>query len=106
MNKLQKNSSITKTKIIIDSEAVKISLIKTAKRMSCKLEIDANVLIRDIEKEFEELNTDDIIIALRNGGLAKYGVYYKLTDQVIFWWIRKYKENRNSYKPEDSIWQG
>lgn len=52
--------------------------------------------ISDILNEFPKIKEPEFRKALRNGGLGKYGVTYKLTTQVICYWIREYKkENLN-----------
>lgn len=56
-------------------------------------------MVTDIESEFKYLPTDELIKAIRNGGLGAYGITYKLTTQSICFWIREYikAENKNRY---------
>ncbi|HOD09935.1 MAG TPA: hypothetical protein PKH91_04245 [Flavobacterium sp.] len=49
-------------------------------------------MFEDIKKEFCKKNIDDVIEAVRLGSLGKYGVNYKLTTQVVCFWIRCYTE--------------
>jgi len=52
-------------------------------------------MINDVITEFKNLKDSDFRIALRNGGLGKYGKTYKLTTQEVCVWIREYlRENK------------
>ena len=64
----------------------------------CDLQIkDIDKTINDILNEFPKLNENQFRKSLRNGGLGKYGVSYKLSTQQICFWIREYiKENKNN----------
>jgi hypothetical protein len=55
-------------------------------------------MLNDIVNEFQDLDAGEIIKAIRNGGLGKYGRTYKLTTQEICVWIRQYINDRNSAK--------
>lgn len=49
-------------------------------------------MYNDIKNEFSKKKIDDVIEAIRLGSLGKYGVNYKLTTQVVCYWIRCYTE--------------
>jgi hypothetical protein len=49
-------------------------------------------MVLDVFSEFPNVNIEQILIALRNGSLGKYGKTYKFTTQEICIWIRKYLE--------------
>jgi len=49
-------------------------------------------MYNDIKNEFVKKKIDDVIEAIRLGSLGKYGVNYKLTTQVVCYWIRCYTE--------------
>jgi hypothetical protein len=53
---------------------------------------DCTGLICDVLKEFEYLSIENIIEALRNGGLGKYGRTFKLSTQEICYWIRQHNK--------------
>jgi hypothetical protein len=49
-------------------------------------------MVIDVFSEFPNVNIEQILTALRNGSLGKYGKTYKFTTQEICIWIRKYLE--------------
>ena len=49
-------------------------------------------MYNDIKNEFSKKKISDVIEAVRLGSLGKYGVNYKLTTQVVCYWIRCYTE--------------
>jgi hypothetical protein len=53
---------------------------------------DCTGLICDVLKEFEYLSIENIIEALRNGGLGKYGRTFKLSTQEVCYWIRQHNK--------------
>lgn len=53
---------------------------------------DVEKMFNDIKKEFIKKKIEDVIEAIRLGSLGKYGVNYKLTTQVVCYWIRCYTE--------------
>mgnify|MGYP003648393193 CR=1 FL=1 len=53
---------------------------------------DVSALICDVLKEFEYLSIENIIEALRNGGLGKYGRTFKLSTQEVCYWIRQHNK--------------
>jgi hypothetical protein len=54
--------------------------------------IDVDKMFEDIKNEFGKIKIEVVIEAIRLGSLGKYGVNYKLTTQVVCFWIRCYTE--------------
>lgn len=59
--------------------------------------LDSNIdnvdkMFNDIKNEFGKRKIEEVIEAIRLGSLGKYGVNYKLTTQVVSYWIRCYTE--------------
>lgn len=65
----------------------------------CKSDFDNITLAlcaQTILKEYWMLKTDEIILALRNGCLGRYGkTYGAINFQTVFEWIQKYWDERN-----------
>lgn len=51
---------------------------------------DVTGLVKDVLSEFPRLSGQDLIIALRNGGLGMYGRTFRLSTQEVCFWIREY----------------
>jgi hypothetical protein len=45
-------------------------------------------MLIDIKSEFGNKKIENVIEAIRLGSLGKFGVNYKLTTQVVCYWIR------------------
>ena len=72
---------------------VKLSVVVAFERTGTDVKNIENI-VTDLMLEFSHVNTNDILQAIRNGGLGMYGKTYKLTTQEICIWIRTYlKEN-------------
>ena len=52
-------------------------------------------MVTDIISEFPRVNPDEVVKAIRNGGLGKYGKTYKLSTQEVCIWIREYLKEKN-----------
>lgn len=52
--------------------------------------------VNDITKEFPYLKDEDYMMALRFGGLGKYGRTYKFSTQEVCIWIREYIKGKKS----------
>jgi hypothetical protein len=52
-------------------------------------------MVKDIISEFPKVNPDDILKAIRNGSLGKYGKTYKLSTQEVCIWIREFLKEKN-----------
>lgn len=52
--------------------------------------VNIDNMVLDVFSEFPNVNIEQILTALRNGSLGKYGKTYKFTTQEICIWIRKY----------------
>lgn len=55
---------------------------------------DITKMVKDILSEFNHITDAQIRDAIRNGGLGKYGVSYKLSTQVVCFWIREYLRDK------------
>jgi hypothetical protein len=75
---LESNSPIFKLKSIL--------LIATQRLDSQNVNIDRMLI--DIKSEFGSKKIENVIEAIRLGSLGKFGVNYKLTTQVVCYWIR------------------
>lgn len=74
---------------------IKEFLLVAVQRVDSQLD-NIQKTINDIITEFPNMKENEFRKALRNGGLGKYGVTFKLTTQVVCYWIREYKkENAN-----------
>lgn len=58
--------------------------------------IDITSMMRDVFDEFPNISIEDTRTALRKGGLGHYGISYKISTQVICFWIREYLRNKKS----------
>lgn len=52
-------------------------------------------MVKDIVSEFPRINPEEIVKAIRNGSLGKYGKTYKLSTQEVCIWIREYLKEKN-----------
>jgi hypothetical protein len=57
---------------------------------------DVTLLIKDVLSEFPNLNTAEIITALRRGGLGMYGRTFKLSTQEVCFWIRQHLKEKQT----------
>jgi hypothetical protein len=53
-------------------------------------------MVKDIDSEFKRISDDDIKKAIRNGSLGMYGATYKLSTNIVCFWIREYLKSKNS----------
>lgn len=51
-------------------------------------------IITDVLSEFKNITSDEIIKAMKNGSLGKYGKTYKLCTQDVCIWIREYRKSK------------
>lgn len=70
---------------------LKAMLLIASERLDSNIE-NVDKMFIDIKNEFGKRKIDDVIEAIRLGSLGKYGVNYKLTTQVVSYWIRCYTE--------------
>ena len=63
-------------------------------RLNTKPSIKANETIAFIKESFPDLSEFDFIQVLKNGASGLYGATFRLSDQVICIWIRKYLESK------------
>ncbi len=57
---------------------------------------DVTGLIQDVLSEFPNLNSDEMITALRRGGLGMYGRTFKLSTQEVCFWIRQHLKEKQT----------
>lgn len=53
-----------------------------------------DLTINDIFNEFKNKKICDVIEAIRQGSLGKYGLTYKLNTQAICYWINQYLKEK------------
>jgi hypothetical protein len=70
---------------------LKTMLLIASERLDSNIE-NVDKMFIDIKNEFGKRKIEDVIEAIRLGSLGKYGVNYKLTTQVVSYWIRCYTE--------------
>lgn len=70
---------------------LKTMLLIASERLDSNIE-NVDKMLTDIHNEFHKKKISDVIEAVRLGSLGKYGVNYKLTTQVVCYWIRCYTE--------------
>jgi hypothetical protein len=85
----QDNSDLT-----TPNSNIKQSLILALERTNTT-PFDLSNMISDIESEFSRISVQDIQKAIRKGALGEYGITYKLSTQVVCFWIRQYLESKN-----------
>jgi hypothetical protein len=66
-------------------------LLIASERLDSNIE-NVDKMFIDIKNEFGKRKIEDVIEAIKLGSLGKYGVNYKLTTQVVCFWIRCYTE--------------
>ena len=66
---------------------LKTMLLIAAERLDCNIE-NVDKMFNDIKNEFQKRSIEQVIEAVKLGSLGKYGVNYKLTTQVVCYWIR------------------
>ena len=95
-NKLKKSKSkeeIYNYKI----EQVEKSILFAMDRLGCE-ELNIKTSAKDIVEEFINKDRNFIVEAIRKGSLGAYGINYKLTTQVIGYWVYQYL-NDKKYNP-------
>jgi len=70
---------------------LKTMLLIASERLDSEIP-NVDKMFEDIKNEFGQRKIQDVIEAIRLGSLGKYGVNYKLTIQVVCYWIRCYTE--------------
>lgn len=70
---------------------LKTMLLIAAERLESDIP-NVEKMFEDIKNEFGNRKIEVVIEAIRLGSLGKYGVNYKLTTQVVSYWIRCYTE--------------
>ncbi len=62
-------------------------------RTDCEIKNIDNIF-SDISEEFNNKKVIDIKEAIRQGAFGKFGISYKLTTQVIGYWINQYLKEK------------
>ena len=92
--KNENNLSNSQRKLAIEELDSRIEIQKAlafAMQRCDSLDLNALKTSSDIYVEFgKKLDLKDIMTGIRRGGLGYYGVYYKLTTNVIAHWIHQY----------------
>lgn len=73
--------------------SLKPSLAIAMDRTDCEIK-HIDIVIKDIFDEFANKKLIDIKEAIRQGSFGKYGITYKLTTQVICFWINQYLKEK------------
>ena len=89
MNNLQKLQGSQEVENWIKN--VKVALTVLYDRLETPLSLEKlNKITEDLKSEFEDLDFNLLITAMRNGAYAKYGRTFKLTIQEISFFIISY----------------
>lgn len=92
MNKLDNSHQLQETQIPISKLQASI-LIAFERTLTEPYNIEN--MVKDIISEFPKVKPEDVLKAIRNGGLGKYGKTYKLSTQEVCIWIREYVKEKN-----------
>lgn len=97
-NNLPQNSEATSR-----THNLKAYLLLAMERSGSKA-IDLENMILDIERNFTTFKDEDFKIALKNGGLGKYGRTYRFsTQEVGIWLIAYHKEKNRALEPHEAL---
>jgi len=72
---------------------LKQSLAVAMERTDCEIK-NINNLILDISEEFKSKKLVDIKEAIRQGAFGKFGITYKISTQVVGYWINQYLKEK------------
>lgn len=76
-------------------DSLKKSLAVAMQRTESEMS-NIKLTINDIYSEFQNKKLIDITEAIRQGTFGKYGTCYKLTTQVIGYWINQFFKEKNN----------
>jgi hypothetical protein len=80
-------------------DSVKKSLAVAMQRTDSEIS-NIDLTIKDIYFEFKNKKIGDIIEAIRQGSLGKYGLTYKLNTQAVCYWINQYLKEKYKYNQD------
>lgn len=72
---------------------LKIQLALAMQKTDCEIK-NIDWLINDIVSEFGNKKTIDILEAIKQGSIGKFGISFKLTTQVVGYWINQYLKEK------------
>ena len=77
------------------SEIIEASVIMAFKRTGQDVN-NLERITKDILEEFNRMNPQEIVKAIKNGSLGMYGRTYKLSTQEVCIWVREYLKSKNN----------
>jgi len=72
---------------------LKTQLALAMQKTDCEIK-NIDWLIIDIVSEFGNKKTIDILEAIKQGSIGKFGISFKLTTQVVGYWINQYLKEK------------
>jgi len=78
---------------MVYEDSLKKSLAVAMQRTNTEI-ISFELTLKDILIEFNNKKIIDVIEAIRQGGLGRYGITYKLTTQIVCYWINQYLKEK------------
>ena len=72
---------------------LKTQLSLAMQKTDCEIK-NIDWLISDIVSEFGNKKTIDILEAIKQGSIGKFGISFKLTTQVVGYWINQYLKEK------------
>ena len=72
---------------------LKTQLALAMQKTDCEIK-NIDWLISDIISEFGNKKTIDILEAIKQGSIGKFGISFKLTTQVVGYWINQYLKEK------------
>lgn len=72
---------------------LKTQLALAMQKTDCEIK-NIDWLISDIVSEFGNKKTIDILEAIKQGSIGKFGISFKLTTQVVGYWINQYLKEK------------
>jgi hypothetical protein len=97
MNNLDKSHQQQGITTQISNEELKLAIAVAFERTSTE-PFNIDNMVKDVINEFGRHQKDDIIKAIRNGGLGLYGKTFKLSTQEICICIRSYLTDKQNKK--------
>jgi len=72
---------------------LKTQLALAMQKTDCEIK-NIDWLIIDIVSEFGNKKTIDILEAIKQGSIGKFGISFKLTTRVVGYWINQYLKEK------------
>lgn len=73
--------------------SLKQSLAVAMERTDCEIKNIDNVVF-DVSEEFKNKKLVDVKEAIRQGAFGKFGITYKISTQVVGYWINQYLKEK------------